>query len=81
MKSKLLAIQASAALALLACGGSAAAAPPSPGSDLPRPEDPVILPTDEQVAQYIKNVRESELKMLKWDEDGWDDLEVKLVYC
>ncbi len=58
-------------LALLACGGFAVAAP---GDNLPKPEDPVVLPTDEEVAQQIKNIRDSELRMLKWDKDGWDDL-------
>jgi subtilisin family serine protease len=38
----------------------------------------VVLPTDEEVAQHIKNVRESSLKILQWDEDGWDDLWIML---
>ncbi len=61
--------------ALLASGGFATAAPER---ILPKPEDPVILPTDAEVAEYIKNVRESELKYLKWDADGWDDLWVMI---
>ncbi len=60
---------------LLASGGFAAAAP---DRILPKPEDPVVLPTDAEVAEHIKNVRESSLKMLKWDADGWDDLWVMI---
>jgi Subtilase family len=44
----------------------------------PKPEDPVVLPTDEEMAQAIKKSRENSLRMLEWDEDGWDDLWVHL---
>ena len=75
MKISLHAIKASALLASLACGGSAAAAP---GDHLPKPEDPVVLPTEEETATFIKNRHDSELKSLKWDKDGWDDIWVSL---
>jgi hypothetical protein len=75
MKSKPIQSVASLALAIDACGGSAAAAP---GDHLPKPEDPVVLPSDEETAAYIKNVRESNLRLLKYDKDGWDDLEVMI---
>ena len=42
------------------------------------PNDPVILPTDEEVTQIIKNIRESSLKMNQHDKDGWDDLWVMM---
>ena len=38
------------------------------------PDDPVTLPTDAEVAQIIKNIRQSSLASLKYDSDGWDDL-------
>lgn len=75
MKSKPIQSIASLALAIAACGGSAAAAP---GDHLPKPEDPVVLPSDEETAAYIMNVRESNLRLLKYDKDGWDDLEVMI---
>ncbi len=75
MKTLLIQFVASLALAFIACGGYAAAAP---GDHLPRPEDPVVLPTDAETAAYIKNMRESNLRLLKYDKDGWDDLEVMI---
>jgi Subtilase family len=75
MKTKLIQFIASLALAFIACGGSAAAAP---GDKLPKPEDPVVLPTEAETAELIKNRRDSELRMLKSDKDGWDDLWVML---
>jgi hypothetical protein len=76
MKTKPLLLLARTACALLACGGSTAA---TPGDNLPKPEDPVVLPTEEETARHLKNIRESNLRMLNWDKDGWDDLEVMLV--
>lgn len=75
MKARPIQFAASITLALAACGGSAAG---TPGDNLPRPEDPVALPTDAETAELIKNRRESELRSLKWDKDGWDDLWVML---
>ncbi|RFC51102.1 MAG: Subtilase family protein [Verrucomicrobia bacterium] len=66
---------ASLTLAFAACGGSAAAAP---GDHLPRPEDPVVLPTEAETAELIKNRRESELRLLQRDKDGWDDIWVMI---
>ena len=60
---------------LLACGGFAAAAP---DRFFPRPEDPVVLPTDAEVAEQVRTIRESWLRILKWDADGWDDLWVMI---
>jgi hypothetical protein len=34
-------------------------------ASLPKPEDPVVVPTDEQIAELVKNMRESNLRMLK----------------
>ncbi|MDB6136793.1 MAG: PII-type proteinase [Verrucomicrobiales bacterium] len=45
---------------------------------LPKPEDPVVLPTDAEMEAYIKNMRESKLQLLQRDPDGWDDLEVSI---
>ncbi len=45
---------------------------------LPQPEDPVILPTDEETAEANRKVRESTLRSLRDDDDGWDDLWVFL---
>ena len=75
MKARPIQFAAGITLALAACGGSAAA---TPGDNLPRPEDPVVLPTEAETAELIKNRRESELRSLKWDKDGWDDLWVML---
>jgi Subtilase family len=75
MKSKPIQFTASLTLAFIACGGYAAAAP---GDKLPKPEDPVVLPSDTEVAQFVKNIRESELRSLKWDKDGWDDIWVMM---
>ena len=75
MKHKLVQFVPSVTLALIACGGSAAAVPLE---KLPRPEDPVVLPTEAETAELVKNRRESELRMLKWDKDGWDDFWVML---
>lgn len=61
--------------ALIASGGFAAA---EPESKLPRPEDPVVLPTDEEVARKTRSIRESSLRLLEHDADGWDDLWVLL---
>jgi hypothetical protein len=47
-------------------------------SRLPKPEDPVLLPSDDEIARWVRNVRESSLKMLSYDEDGWDDLWVMM---
>lgn len=41
---------------------------------LPLPEDPVTLPSEQEVARHIATVREATLKSLQHDEDGWDDL-------
>ena len=46
---------------------------------MPKPEDPVVLPTDEETAKLIKNRREMQLRQLSWDKDGWDDLEIMLI--
>lgn len=43
----------------------------------PRPGDPVVLPTDEQVAQTLKSSRDNHALMLEHDADGWDDWWVK----
>ena len=43
-----------------------------------RPEDPVVLPTDDQVNLSIKRSRENHLKMLAGDDDGWDNLWVTM---
>lgn len=61
--------------ALLVGGGIC---PAEPERELPKPEDPVVLPTDEEVAQSINKLRQSTLERLKHDEDGWDDLWVML---
>jgi hypothetical protein len=75
MKTKLIQYIASLTLAFIACGGSAAA---DPLDKLPKPEDPVVLLSDAEVAQFVKNIRDSGLNSLKWDKDGWDDLWVML---
>ena len=41
---------------------------------LPAPEDPVDLPTDEEVARHVAERRAAWLKYLQHDPDGWDDL-------
>jgi len=68
MKTKLIQFTASLLLAVIACGGSAAAMPegrlPNPEDYMERPEDPVILPTDEETAQMIKDIRGSNIRML-----------------
>ena len=71
MKNKPLKSLRRTACAIIASSGFAAAAP---DHGLPLPEDPVVLPTEEETAQFIRNIRESELKQLKWDADGWDDI-------
>lgn len=42
-------------------------------ANFPKAEDPVVLPTDEETAKILKNIRESSLLMLNGDKDGWDD--------
>ena len=34
----------------------------------------MVLPTDKEAAELVKNRRETSLLMLNWDKDGWDDL-------
>jgi hypothetical protein len=41
---------------------------------LPRPEDPVTLQSDEEMAGSIATTRAAWLHYLSWDIDGWDDL-------
>ncbi len=41
---------------------------------LPKPEDPVVLPSDDEVAAYNAAVRQSTLDQLRIDGDGIDDL-------
>ena len=60
---------------LIGCGGFAAAAP---DRIFPKPEDPVVLPTEAEIAEQIRNIREAWLRVLKWDADGWDDLWVMI---
>ena len=72
MKTKPSTFLARTACVLLACGGSAAA------QHIPDPNDPVILPTDAEVEQFVKNIRESNLRLLARDPDGWDDLDVMI---
>ena len=51
---------------------------PTDTISLPRPEDPVVLPTDEEVARMTAERRAAWLQYLKHDPDGWDDL---WVHC
>lgn len=46
----------------------------APGDNLPRPEDPVFLPSEEEVAQHMATRRAAWLQYLQHDPDGWDDL-------
>jgi hypothetical protein len=75
MKTKLARISQRIGCAILfsvcACGAYAQIIPLE---ELPKPEDPVVLPTAEEIATQIANTREGSLKILKWDADGWDDL-------
>lgn len=49
-----------------------------PAEALAKPDEAVVLPTDEEIAKQIANIRESSLQLLARDSDGWDDLWVML---
>jgi hypothetical protein len=79
MRTKLTRITQRIAYAVLfslcACGAQAQVIPLD---ELPKPEDPVVLPTAEETARTVANIRETSLMLLKWDADGWDDLWVMI---
>ena len=49
-----------------------------PAEALAKPEDKVVLPTDEEIAKQVAMIRESSLQLVARDPDGWDDLWVMI---
>ena len=50
-----------------------------PADQLPKPEDPVVLPSDAEVARHVANIRASMIKNLARDPDGWSDIDMMIV--